>query len=97
MAIQGERLYWLALVGCALSVLTYSWEAGVLGGVQLTEPFQEAMHVRNMSMAIRLVNRLVNARGTETFRHDCLHDLIRPSPGVFLRQRGHRYSRYDVG
>lgn len=47
MAIQGNRLYWLAWAGSGVAYLTYGWDAGVLGGILLTKSFQEAMHVRS--------------------------------------------------
>lgn len=48
-AATGERLYWKALIGGSLGFVTFGWDAGVLGGVLLTDEFQSAMGVRDSS------------------------------------------------
>jgi hypothetical protein len=39
------RLYLLALAAGGAGMLTFGWDAGVLGGILLTSDFQEAMGV----------------------------------------------------
>jgi hypothetical protein len=46
MVLKGAALYRNALVGGSLGFVTFGWDAGVLGGVLLTEEFQSAMGVR---------------------------------------------------
>lgn len=46
MVLKGEKLYTNALLAGSLGFLTFGWDAGVLGGVLLTDEFQSAMGVR---------------------------------------------------
>ncbi|KFY04527.1 hypothetical protein O988_00717 [Pseudogymnoascus sp. VKM F-3808] len=43
MVLKGNALYVRALIGGSLGFVTFGWDAGVLGGVLLTEEFQTAM------------------------------------------------------
>ena len=45
MALQGNRLFLTTCGGTALSMLTYGWDAGVLGGILQTSAFQSSMGV----------------------------------------------------
>lgn len=45
MVLKGNALYVRALIGGSLGFVTFGWDAGVLGGVLLTEEFQTAMGV----------------------------------------------------
>ena len=45
MAPQGNRLFLTICGGTALSMLTYGWDAGVLGGILETSAFQSSMGV----------------------------------------------------
>lgn len=42
---SGTTLYLLALASGGCGMLTFGWDAGVLGGILLTEEFQTAMGV----------------------------------------------------
>ena len=48
MALRGNQLYWRAWASGGVGFLTFGWDAGVLGGILLTDSFQSAMHVRNL-------------------------------------------------
>lgn len=45
MVLKGNALYMRALIGGSLGFVTFGWDAGVLGGVLLTNEFQSAMGV----------------------------------------------------
>lgn len=45
MVLKGNALYKRALIGGSLGFVTFGWDAGVLGGVLLTDEFQSAMGV----------------------------------------------------
>jgi len=46
--IKGRLLYRIMSICCALSFAMYGYDAGVLGGVQTTKPFLDAMKVCNL-------------------------------------------------
>ncbi|KAI9711907.1 MAG: hypothetical protein M1812_007061 [Candelaria pacifica] len=41
--IEGKKLYTRALIGGGIAMMTFGWDAGVLGGILLTPEFQSAM------------------------------------------------------
>lgn len=43
----------LAIWGARMGFMSYGWDAGVLGGVLETAPFQEAMQVRTSYSVIK--------------------------------------------
>lgn len=45
MVLKGDALYVRSLIGGSLGFVTFGWDAGVLGGVLLTDEFQSAMGV----------------------------------------------------
>ena len=45
MAPQGKRLYFQAMAAGGVGFVTFGWDAGVLGGVLLTDSFLGAMNV----------------------------------------------------
>ena len=52
MVLKGNALYVRALIGGSLGFVTFGWDAGVLGGVLLTEEFQTAMGVSSCLFSI---------------------------------------------
>ncbi|KAI9775369.1 MAG: hypothetical protein M1835_005853 [Candelina submexicana] len=46
-SLQGKKLYTRALVGGGIAMMTFGWDAGVLGGILLTPEFQSAMGMPN--------------------------------------------------
>jgi hypothetical protein len=52
MVLKGNALYVRALIGGSLGFVTFGWDAGVLGGVLLTEEFQTAMGVSSCLFTI---------------------------------------------
>lgn len=52
MVLKGNALYVRALIGGSLGFVTFGWDAGVLGGVLLTNEFQSAMGVSSRLFCI---------------------------------------------
>lgn len=52
MVLKGDALYARALIGGSLGFVTFGWDAGVLGGVLLTDEFQSAMGVSSCLFSI---------------------------------------------
>lgn len=50
MAQDSKKLYTMACVGTATSMLTYGWDAGVLGGILQTSEFTASMKFPNTTM-----------------------------------------------
>ncbi|KAI9698035.1 MAG: hypothetical protein M1836_004388 [Candelina mexicana] len=46
-SLQGKKLYTRALIGGGIAMMTFGWDAGVLGGILLTPEFQTAMGMPN--------------------------------------------------
>ena len=41
--VRGQKLYWLIKIVCGTSFMMYGYDAGVLGGVLLHQPFLDAI------------------------------------------------------
>lgn len=61
MVLKGNALYVRALIGGSLGFVTFGWDAGVLGGVLLTDEFQSAMGVSSC-LLIFLANSQLTSR-----------------------------------
>jgi hypothetical protein len=78
MVLKGNALYVRALIGGSLGFVTFGWDAGVLGGVLLTNEFQSAMGVssRLFSIFAQLVaNFSIVVSRHEYHFHDNVHLL----------------------
>lgn len=78
MVLKGNALYVRALIGGSLGFVTFGWDAGVLGGVLLTDEFQSAMGVSSCLFSIfgqfATNFSIVDARHEYNF-HDNVHIL----------------------
>lgn len=53
--LQGSAFYRLMSFSCAMAFLTFGYDAGVLGGVQTTKPFLDAIGNPSGSLIIPLI------------------------------------------
>lgn len=56
MVLQGSKLYWQAWASGGAGFLTFGWDAGVLGGILLTDSFQRAMGVCSCCLEFGLLS-----------------------------------------
>ncbi|KAK8245352.1 general substrate transporter [Phyllosticta capitalensis] len=61
MVLEGEALYRNAVTAGALGFITFGWDAGVLGGVLLTTPFQEAVGYPNTTITSMITSAFLLA------------------------------------
>lgn len=92
MVLEGEALYRNAVTAGALGFITFGWDAGVLGGVLLTTPFQEAVGV-----CLKIVCEMLKLMEAVPKHNHHLHDYFGVSAGFMARLYYHHRLWHEYG
>lgn len=91
---KGKTLYLLALAAGGGGMLTFGWDAGVLGGFILTEEFQTAMGVSEASAASTEI--MTDYCNTDARYRNILNDHLRLPPCLMARVHDHGIVRNET-